>query len=145
MLQYSADRVSLSWQGFDLTPGLAAGSFFVPTGGGDTFTEKPDGLGGVVRFRKPGNDRGTLAVLITGTHEVHQALLLLAEADKLTRAIRGPLVLQDRSSGEIITYSAAYLTTTPDDVRGSTAAAVTWVFAYTAVKRKPLAGVNNSL
>jgi len=55
------------------------------------------------------------------------------------------LVLQDRSSGEIITYSAAYLTTTPDDVRGSTAAAVTWVFAYTAVKRKPLAGVNNSL
>jgi hypothetical protein len=144
VLQHSFDRVSLSWQGIDLTPGLAAGAPILPQNAGESWTEKPDGLGSVVRFYKPGI-RGRLSLLINPAHRVHHDLLILAQTDRVTRAVRGPLILRDRNTAEIITYTAAYLVGEPDDGRGAAVAPVTWVFAYSDIRRKPVVAINNAV
>lgn len=137
MRQYSADRVTLTWVGLDLGKDLAAGSFIRPRSEGATWTAKKNGHGGVVRFYHPGQG-GEVEVTIGATTPAHQALLALATADRLTRAIRGPLIMSDPSTGEQIVWTAAYLVTTPDDARASTALDVVWVFSYTAAQRKPV-------
>jgi len=139
MRQYSADRVTLSWQGLDLSRDLAAGSFLRARAMEATWTAKKNGLGGAVRFYHPGQG-GELEIIVGALTRSHQNLLALATADRLTRAIRGPLVMIDNNTGERIVWTAAYIVTTPDEARATAALDAVWTFAYTEVRRKPVSG-----
>ncbi len=137
MRGYSPDQISLAWYGLDLSPGLAQGSFISVTRNAPTWTQKPDGVGGVVRMFNP-DLSGEVSVLIDQESGVNQALVALATADRFVRAAVGPLILIDNSAREIITFSGSYISTIPDPQRGTASTVLTWIFNFETVIQLPL-------
>ncbi len=137
MRAYSPDRITLTWYGLNLTPGLAQGAFVSVTRNAPTWTQKPDGVGGVVRMFNP-DLSGEVAVLIDQESGVNQALVALATADRLIRSAVGPLVLIDNTVREIITFSSAYISTIPDPQRGTASTILSWIFNFETVIQLPL-------
>lgn len=131
MRQYSIDQVELTWAGLDFKEGMAQGTTITEARNAPSFTVKPTGQGGAVRVYNP--DRtGTVTVLVDQESQLHQSLLDLAEADQnpATRNIVSPMVMTDTSSGYKITYLNAFITTEPDETRGTESAVFSWVFAF---------------
>ena len=97
---------------------------------------KPTGQGKAVRVYNP--DRtGTVAVIVDQESQLHQSLLDLAAADQnpATRSVVGAMVLTDTSSGYKITFQNAFITTEPDETRGTESATFSWVFAFENVQK----------
>jgi len=134
---YSPDLVSLTWLGLDLSEGLAQGAFISVTRNAPTWTQKPDGVGGVVRMFNP-DTSGEVAVLIDQESGVNQALVALATADRFVRSAVAPLILIDNSAREIITFSGSYISTIPDPQRGTASTILTWIFNFETVIQLPL-------
>jgi hypothetical protein len=134
---YSPDLISLSWYGLDLSPGLAQGSFISVTRNAPTWTQKPDGVGGVVRMFNP-DTSGEVAVLIDQESAVNQDLIAIATADRFVRVAVAPLILIDNSAREIVTFSAAYPSTIPDPQRGTASTVLSWIFNFETLVQLPL-------
>ena len=137
MRAYSPDRISLSWLGLDLSEGLAQGEFVTVSRNAPTWTQKPDGVGGVVRMYNP-DTSGEVAVLVDQESAVHQQLIQLANADRFVRSAVAPMVLTDATSREIVTFSNAYISTIPDLQRGTGPTVLSWIFNFEAVFHLPL-------
>ena len=142
MRQYSFDRISLSWTGLDLTPGLAEGTSVTIRLTNPTWTQRFDGLGGTIRLFNADRS-GECDILVNSESKTHQQLLALALSDRLTRAIQAPLYMKDSSTKERFLMTNAYLLTTPDEIRANTSVDVTWTFAYTSFDHQPNVGNNN--
>lgn len=136
MRQYSSDKIYLTWAGLDLTPGLAEGGFITIRRNAPSWTNRPDGVGGTIRLYNP-DMSGEMDVLINTESAVHQQLLTLAQADRLTRVIQGPMVLKDSNTGESFTLTKAYIQTEPDEIRASSSVDVSWTFSYTQLIHIP--------
>jgi hypothetical protein len=130
--QYSADNVKVSWFGADLSEGLAAGTFLQVARNAPTWTQKPNGLGGVVRLYNP-DLSGTVSLQIDAESKTHQVLVTLANTDRIARAIVGPLLVTDKTTAEVTLFNKAHISTIPNIQKGTQAAVLSWVFNFEAV------------
>jgi len=142
MKQYSIDRVEAAFYGLDLKPGFAAGTTITETRSAPTWTKRATGNGRIVRVYNPDRS-GTLTILVDQESDVHNQLRILAAADRLSRNVVGTLTVKDTSSGELFYYKNAYISTEPDEVRGTEAATYAWVFEFESVEHVPLVSLAN--
>lgn len=142
MRQYSADQVAITWFGVDLGEGLARGTFLQVSRNAETWTQKPNGMGGVVRMYNP-DLSGSAALTLDAESYTHQALVTVATADRITRAAVGPMVVTDLSTREVIVLSNAYIATVPNIQKGTQPTALTWRFNFEAVISQSF-GFNNN-
>lgn len=143
MRQYAADRVKVGWTfSGDLTPGLAAGTFVQEERNAPTWNTKPDGFGGLIRmFNK---DRsGQVTLLIDQESREHQVLRTLANTDRLTRALVGPLVVTDLNMKELAFYNQAFILTDPNLLKAVGPSTVAWVFAFSSIAYQAFGANNN--
>ena len=133
MRQYSIDHVEVSWFGLDLKPGLAQGTSITEARTTPSWTNKATGLGKVVRVYNPDRS-GTLSVVVDQESAIHQDLRALALTDRLSRNVVGPLVVVDTSSGEAFYYKNSYISTEPDESRGTDSTTFTWTFNFEDVE-----------
>lgn len=135
MRQYSSEQVDISWLGLDFREGLASGSFISEARNSPTWTQKAQGPSGkTVRIQSPDRS-GTLSIVVDQESALHRALRTIARADRTSRDKVGSLILSDTSSGDQYTYSNAFITTEPDESRGTESATFTWVFAFENLSR----------
>jgi hypothetical protein len=105
---------------------------------------KPTGQGKAVRVYNP--DRtGTVTVVVDQESQLHQSLLSITQADQnpATRTQVGTMVLSDLSSGEVINFLNAFITTEPDAVRATESSTFSWVFAFENREQAPVANLTN--
>ena len=62
--------------------------------------------------------------------KLHQQLIAIHQADKLSRNQVFPFVITDKSTGEVVVFSNAYIMTEPDFTRATESTTVPWVFMY---------------
>jgi hypothetical protein len=120
----------------DLTNGLAAGTFIQPARNAPTWTQKPDGMGHVVRMYNRDHS-GSLTLLIDMESREHQELVTIANVDLISRAIIGPMVIKDDNTKEVAFYDRAYIATIPDIPKGLTSGVIPWVFNYQRSIQQP--------
>jgi hypothetical protein len=101
-------------------------------------------MGGTIRLFNPDRS-GEVDFLINNESRTHSLLLALATTDRFTRAIQGPIVMVDLNSGELFTFTNAYITTEPDEQRATTSVEVTWTFAFTSIEHTPAIPARNSV
>lgn len=127
MKQYAIDKVELAWQGLDFKEGLAAGSTITEARTSPSWTLKTSAVGEGIRVYNP--DRSlTISILVNQESRLHQQLRQLAQQDRDSRTIVGPMVLKDTTSGEQFTYVNAFISTEPDELRATESSDFTWVF-----------------
>lgn len=141
MRQYGADLIEITWAilsavSLDLKEGLAKGPFIQPTRNAPTWTQRTNGVGGIVRLFSPDRS-GQLVLLIDMESRTHQELITTANADLITRSITGPIVVRDGNTREIAIYTKAYIATIPDVPKGTTAGIVPWRFNFETVRQQP--------
>lgn len=132
MRQYSADQIKVSWFGIDLGEGLAFGTFLQITRNAPTWTQKPNGVGGVVRMFNP-DLSGSASLQIDAESKTNQALTTVATGDRLSRSIIGPLVITDKSTREVVVCNNAYISTVPNIQKGTQSTVLSWVFNFETV------------
>lgn len=133
MRQYSIDRVEVNWFGLDFKEGLAQGTSITEARTSPSWSNKATGMGRVVRVYNPDRS-GTVSIVVDQESALHQNLGILAAADRLSRNVVGPLVVTDTSSGQVFYYNNAYISTEPDETRGTESATFTWVFNFETVQ-----------
>ena len=147
MRQYSPDLIEATWLvgvvPLDLKEGLAKGTFIQPTRSAPTWTQRPNGVGGILRLFNP-NRSGFLTVLIDLESKVHQQLITIGNLDVLTRSITGPLVVRDGNTREVATYAKAYIATIPDIPKGFSPGVVPWRFNFETFVQQPF-GFNENV
>jgi hypothetical protein len=129
--QYSIDTIELTWLGLDFKEGLAVGTSISEARNAPSWTNKPTGLGKVIRVYNPDRS-GTVSVVVDQESQLHQSLKTIANTDRIpeTRTQVADMVLRDTSSGEEITFVNSYIMTIPDRVRGTESQTFTWLFGY---------------
>ena len=132
MRQYSADRVKVSFFGADLSEGLASGTFIRIARNSSTWTQKSNGVGGVVHLFNR-DLSGEASLQIDAESKVHQILVTLANTDRLVRSIVGPLLITDKNTKEVTLCNKARISTIPNIQKGTQAAVLSWVFIFEAV------------
>lgn len=148
MRQYSPDLIEVTWAVIgaipvDLKEGLAKGTFIQPTRNAPTWTQRPNGVGGIVRLYNPDRS-GFLTFLIDMESKQHQQLITLGNADVLTRSLTGPIVVRDGNTKEIAFYNKAYIATIPDIPKGVTTGVVPWRFNFETFVQQPF-GFNENV
>lgn len=133
MRQYSIDHVEVNFFGIDLKPGLAQGTSITEARTSPSWTQKPTGTGKVVRVYNPDRS-GTLSIVVDQESAVHQQLRSLSLTDRASRNVVGVLTVKDTTSGESFFYTNAYISTDPDETRGTDSATFTWVFNFEDVE-----------
>ena len=103
---------------------------------------KPTGNGRVVRVENPDRS-GTLSVVIDQESKVHQDLRAFALSDRVSKGTVGTLTVKDTTSGELFYYKNAFISTDPDESRGTESAVFTWVFMFENVEHTIVSGNNN--
>lgn len=144
MRQYSIDQVEVAWLGLDFKEGLAQGTSITEARNAPSWTMKPTGQGKAVRVYNP--DRtGTVTIVVDQESQLHQSLLDISKADRnpATRTQVATMVLADKSSGEVVNFLNAFITTDPDLTRGTESATFSWVFAFEDVQKEPVANLTN--
>lgn len=144
MRQYSIDGVELAWLGLDFKEGMAAGTVITEARSAPSWTMKATGQGKAVRVYNP--DRtGTWSVVVDQESQLHQSLLDIARADR-NPSIRDKVaaaVLNDTSSGEVVTWGNSFITTEPDLTRGTESATFTWIFGFESVEKTTVDPLTN--
>ena len=144
MRQYSIDQVELAWLGLDFKEGMAAGTSITEARNAPSWTIKPTGQGRAVRVYNP--DRtGTVSIVVDQESALHQSLLDISRADRIpaTRNQVAVMTMTDTSSGEVVNFQNAFITTDPDLTRGTESATFTWVFGFEDVQKDPVANLTN--
>jgi hypothetical protein len=139
--QYGPDLIEITWAVVNVVPvnlkeGLAAGPFIQPARSTQRWTQRHDGMGGVVRFYNP-NRSGALTILIDQESQTHQRLITLSNIDEVARAIVGPIVVRDGNNREVNVYTKAYIVSQPDIPKGQTAGIVPWIWNYQGQTTQP--------
>lgn len=141
MRQFAISAVEINFFGVDLKPGLAQGASITEARAAATWSQKPTGQGKVVRVENPDRS-GTLSVVVDQESAVHQTLRGLALADRISKNVVGVLMVKDTTSGETFFYKNAYITTEPDESRGTDSTTFTWVFAFEDIEHTISANQN---
>ena len=141
MRQYDITKVEVSWFGLDLKQGLAQGTSITEARTTASFSSKPTGMGPVVRIYNPDRS-GTVSIVVDQESQTHQDLRALATTDRIARNIVGPMVVRDMTSGEVFYYKNSYISTEPDETRGTESATFTWVFNFESVEKTVSANEN---
>lgn len=134
MRQYGADLIEVTWAivaavPLDLKEGLGQGPFLQPTRNAPTWTQRPNGVGGILRLYNPDRS-GSLTMLIDMESRTHQELITIANVDVVSRSITGPIVVRDGNTREITYYNKAYIATIPDVPKGNTAGLIPWQWNF---------------
>lgn len=141
MRQYSADLIEVTWAVVGLAPvdlkeGLAAGTFIQPTRNAPTWTQRPNGVGGILRLYNPDRS-GFLTLLIDMESRTHQELVTIANIDVVTRSLTGPIIVRDGNTKELATYAKAYIATLPDIPKGVSSGVIAWRFNFETFVQQP--------
>lgn len=147
MRQHSADLIEAAWAplgrpSIDFKEGLARGTFIMPVRNVKTWTQRPNGVGGVLHLYTADRS-GTLTLLIDIESAVHQQLVTLANLDVALRSIVGPLVIRDANTKEVSFYNKARIETEPDTPKGTAAGVVPWRFLFETYLRQSLTTTAN--
>lgn len=144
MRQYSIDQVELAWMGLDFKEGLAQGSSITEARTSPSWTMKPTGQGKAVRVYNP--DRtGTVSIVVDQESQLHQSLKGISQADNVaaTRSQVAGMTMTDTSSGEVVNFTNAFISTEPDMTRATESATFTWVFAFESRNSPEVANLSN--
>jgi len=139
MRQYAIEKVEISWLSLNLKEGLAQGTMIQEAKAAPRYTTKSTGTGGIVRVRNPDRS-GRLTITVDQESKLHQQLWAIMLADDASGAIAAPIVMSDLTSGEVFTYTNAFIADEPDEQRGSESTTFAWVFAYEAKIKIPSSG-----
>ena len=143
MRQYSIDQVEVSWFGLSFKEGLAAGTSITAARNAPSFTQKVNGaVPRVVRVYNPDRS-GTITIVVDQESLLHQQLRELANIDVIARNVVGPMTVRDNSNDETLVYQNAYITTEPNETRGTDSATVEWVFGFENFVKTPALGNAN--
>ncbi len=137
MRQYAFDRVQVSWAKLDLTEGISAGTSIVEARNAPTWTYKPTGYGRIVRVRNP-DKSGSITITIDQTSLTLQRLRFIMLTDENLQASVFPMIITDTTSKEVWTYTNCFLTSEPDQSRGTEAGAFPWVWSYEKDVKTPV-------
>lgn len=129
MLQWTQGNVEISWFGLDLDEGLQEGSFVQQGRRAVTFKHKDTGYGRTVRMYNPSTS-GTITLLVNSVTKTHQRLILLANTDRITRAVVGPMIIYDTNLDEVSFYNKASIQGMPNNVKATVPAIIPWIFEY---------------
>lgn len=131
MRQYSIDQVELAWMSLDFKEGLAQGSSITEARTTPSWSMKPTGQGKIVRVYNP-DKSGTISVVVDQESKLHQSLKAISQADSVaaTRDQVDGMTMTDTSSGEVVNFTNAFISTEPDMSRGTESTTFTWVFIY---------------
>ena len=148
MRQYSADLIECTWAPLglpvvDFKDGFAQGTFIQPTRNAPTWTQRPNGVGGIVRLFNPDRS-GFITMLIDMESKLQQELVTLGNADVLTRSLTGPIVIRDGNTKELAFYNKAYIATIPDIPKGISSGIVPWRFNFETFLQQPF-GFNENV
>jgi len=148
MRQHSPDLIEATWAVLnavpvDLKEGFGVGTFVQPTRNAPTWTQSPNGVGGIVRRYSPDRS-GSITFLIDAESKQHQQLITLGNADVLLRSLTGALVVRDGNTKEFAFYNKAYIATIPDIPKGVSAAIIPWRFNFETFVQQPF-GFNENV
>jgi len=129
MRQYSIDKVEATWASLDFKEGLAAGTSITDARQSPAWSQKATGLGKVVRVYNP-DESGELTITVDQESKLHQQLIAIHATDKQARNQVFPFMITDKSSGEVVIFTNAYIMTEPDFSRGTESATFPWSFLY---------------
>jgi hypothetical protein len=139
MRQYSSDKVEIAWLGLDFSEGLATGTFIAETRETPTFTKKTTARGKAIRTFNP-NRSGSLTITVDQESKLHQQLLAIAEDDRDPNQRDKVDTMRMSQPGVSATrYVNAYITTEPDEARGTESATFGWVFEFEEKIPEPVA------
>ncbi len=143
MRQFASDLIKVSFFGLDITPGLAQGTFLQVTRNADAWSQKPNGIGGVLHLFNP-DKSGEMSLQIDGESRTHQELVTFHNADLISRSLAGPLMVWDVNTKEISYYNKARIKTLPNLQKGTQSTIYTWVWIFGQEVRQPF-GFNNNV
>jgi hypothetical protein len=142
MRQYSIDQVEVSWQGLSFKEGLATGTSITEARNAPSYTQKVNGaVPRVVRIYNPDRS-GTMTIVVDQESRLHQELRALAALDVVARNVVGPMTVRDNSNDETLVYQNCYITSDPNETRGTDSATFEWVFAFENFVKTP--SLNNA-
>ena len=141
MRSHSPDLIEITWAilGFapiNFKPGLAEGAHIIPKRNAPTWTQRPNGVGGILRLFSPDRS-GTLTINIDQESRTHLELITVHNADLAARSLTGPIVERDGNTRKVTTWAKAYIQTMPDVPRGTTSGIVPWVFLFETTFEQP--------
>lgn len=149
MRQYSSDRVVFTWNPVlggevgailatlsavteigDISSGLTSGTFITSEPNRPGWRSVPNGYGRSHRIRLP-TTGGTVTAVFDRESPEHMLLMSLVEADYLTRAVVGPILILDKNTDETDLYTECFLQQIPGTNKSSQGATANWVWSYT--------------
>lgn len=143
MRNYSVDNLDVAWLGLDFAEGLADGTFAQEVRAVASFTVKPTARGKLTRTFNP-QKHGTIAFTVDQESQLHQDLIVIAEADRdpNQRDKVDNMTMREPGSS-VIHYENAFILTEPDESRGMEATTFVWVFAFEKKQPEPQTTLDN--
>ena len=131
MRQYSIDQVELSWLNLDFKDGLSAGTSISEALNAGGFGVTATANGKATRTYDP-NRTGTVTVTVDQTSTIHRQLTAVWNQDKVpaTRDKVGPMLMNDASSGDVVTWKNAHIANRMPVQRGTEVTQFAWVFNF---------------
>jgi hypothetical protein len=143
MRQYASDEVKVAWFGLvRLEDGLARGTYIRESRANPQWQYKADGMGDAIPMYFP-NTNGFITLSFDRESRQHIQLTSLANADRATRSIVGPLYVTDKTSGLVQLYNKARLAGRPNYLTGTGPSVVPWVFLYAQSEGQTFGTDNN--
>ncbi len=145
MRNYASDAVAIAWLGVvSLADGLARGTFVRETRASPSWVYKPTGLGDSVPMFHP-DTSGQLELTMDRESREHVILMTLANADRLSRSIVGPMMIRDTNTGLVQLYNKARIQVIPNYTAGTGPSTVTWVFLFAQAVGQTFGADNNTV
>lgn len=125
---YSFAQQRFSWNGIEFAEGAAI----------DGYTEASDGASRTALAHANGgrtvaeetNRGGTVTVSLSTESKAHSTLVALEQANAGGPPVVADGLINDQSSGRVITYRNMYIQARGDETRGVAASTVSWVFGF---------------
>ena len=142
MRQYSISTVSFAWNGLDFKEGLGVGTSITLSQSADAFSQTPLADGGAVRVYNT-DESGTVSVLVDPQSQLNADLHAIHGKDKRQRKEVKSGKLTDNSSGQVQDFVNMYISTTPNNDKGTELALNTWVFTFERLQIPDITAVNS--
>jgi len=137
MINWSSDKVFITWAGLSFEAGLADGSFLRENRSKPAWTQKPNGYGDTIPMFNA--DRSGRVVLLIGREtETHRDLITISNVDQISRSVAAPLVARDGNTGIVSIYNKARIEDQPGQLYSTRPNTAAWVFIYAKAVNQPL-------
>jgi hypothetical protein len=140
---YEPQGVNVAWFGLlSLEEGFAQGTFIREVRAAPSVTYKPDGMGSAITMIGA-NFTGQLVLTMDRESRQHTQLMALANLDKVTHSVVGPMSVRDSNSKLLQLYNAARISVEPPYQAGTGPSVALWTFIYKVSVGQQFGGDHN--